>query len=61
MTTDEIIVELRKAYDSQPLWTLLKAAADRLEELDRRVEAPQEAAYPADQMEHMYSGLISED
>ena len=64
MTTDEIIVDLRKAYDSQPLWTLLKAAADRLEELDKREEATSSdplAAYPADLMEHRHSGLLEED
>lgn len=42
MTTDEIILELRKAFESQPLCGLLKAAADRLEELDERVAIMEE-------------------
>lgn len=40
MKTDEIISELRKKakmFQGEPMWLLLKDAADRLEELDERV------------------------
>lgn len=40
MTTNEIIAELREKselFNAEPLWLLLKTAADRLEELDKRV------------------------
>ena len=40
MRTDEIISELRKkakVFQGEPMWLLLKEAADRLEALDERV------------------------
>lgn len=40
MTTNEIIQELRKRaemFPSEPLWALMREAANRLEELDERV------------------------
>lgn len=41
MTTDELITQLRKKaqmFNAEPLWLLLKEAADRLEEYKNREE-----------------------
>lgn len=41
MTTDELIAQLRKKsqmFNAEPLWLLLKEAADRLEEYKNREE-----------------------
>lgn len=40
MTTNEIVQELRKRaemFRAEPLWALMREAANRLEELDERV------------------------
>lgn len=41
MTTDELIAQLRKKaqmFSAEPLWLLLREAADRLEEYKNREE-----------------------